>query len=398
MKRLMSILVVLYLFALNASMAGMEIVSWTLFAVVVAFQFQRRDFTIFKANRTLNLWILGMTLAVAMSLLVNPLYRTFVFQIGFMRWSLLLWALVFALQEIWNAQFEQLLITLWMFIVAITGAYAGLQCFFGLDLIRDDAVLSQGGGIFKATGWFSESLTFAYNFGVSLFTVSRPAFTRYKRLALPMVVFGGLGIISCISRGAWLASIITVLLYLAFERRRLVLPAMVFFYALTRLLIWYSVGFGGKIEGMENAHVDHSSSMRLHIWRGYWEMWKDHPWFGVGISQGDKLLPEYYARLGIVEEFVSHAHNNFLQFLGGAGVFGFITYCGLNFIFLHKAWRLRKVTAWGWSIFLAQIFMQLGGLTQMNFINGPVTHLLVFIWAILLVVEARHQQGQPLLV
>ncbi|MGZ6480380.1 MAG: O-antigen ligase family protein, partial [Bdellovibrionales bacterium] len=101
------------------------------------------------------------------------------------------------------------------------------------------------------------------------------------------------------------------------------------------------------------------------------------------------FLPEYFARLGIDQEFVSHAHNNLLQFLGGTGIFGFISYCAVIFIFLRKAWRIRKVTAWGWSLFLAQLYMQLGGLTEANFIDGEVNHMLIFTWAILLVVEAK---------
>jgi O-antigen ligase len=392
-KSILAWLLLLYLVTLHSSMAGMEIFAWTTCLTSFGYQIRKRNFKIFHANRAVNIWLLAFIVSVALSLAFVPLYRPFWFQFGFMRWTVVLWGLTFALQEVWDETFERRLLTLWIVLIGVTGAYAGLQCFTGRDFIRTDAVEVQADGIWKAVGWFSASLTFAYNFGVGLFAQAKPAFTRIsKRWGAIVCLSGGLGLIASVSRGSWLASIVCVLVYLWFTRRVLVVPAAAFFYALSKLLIWYSAGFGGKIEGMEQMHVDHSSSVRLDLWQGYFAMWKDHPFFGVGVEQGDKFLPEYFARLGIDQEFVSHAHNNFLQFLGGTGTFGFVAYCGLIFIFLRKAWRLRNVTAWGWSLFLAQLYMQLGGLTEANFIDGEVNHMLIFTWAILLVVEARQRK------
>lgn len=376
-------------------MAGMEIFAWGVCLTAFARQCYRRDFTIFTANRVLNYWMVGMVFAVGMGLLLNPAYRPFLLQFGFMRWVIVLWGLTFALQEVWDARFERTLITVWMVVVAVTGAYATFQCLTGKDFIRVEAVEYQSGGIFKAVGWFSASLTFAYNFGVSLFAQSRPGIERRSRVWGYVVgVLGGLGIIASISRGASLAAMVTVLIYLAFNWRIMVVPAAAIFYAISKGLTIYSAGFGGKIEGMEQMHVDHSAGVRLDLWQGYYHMFLDHPFFGVGLGQGDKFLPEYFARLGIDQEFTSHAHNNFLQFLGGTGLFGLATYCAVIFIFMRKAWRLRQVSPWGWSLLMAQIYMQLGGLTEANFIDGEVNHMLVFTWAIVLVLEARPKRGE----
>lgn len=376
-------------------MAGMEFFAWATVLTAFSYQFIRREFSIFHANRALNLWFLGFTSAILVGLLVNPLYRPFMFQFGFMRWTVVLWGLVFALQEVWTEDFERRLLNLWMTLVAVTGAYAGVQCFTGFDLLRKDAVLFQGGGIYKATGWFSESLTFGYNFGISAFAQAKPAWDKRSRSWAGLVLFcAGIGLVSAVSRGAWLAAMCCILMYLAFNKKILVVPVAAGFWALTKILIWYSAGFGGKIEGIEHLKVDHSSGVRLDLWQAYIAMWKDHPIFGVGLAQGDKFLPEYFARLGIDQEFVSHAHNNFLQMLGGTGLTGFVCYSAIIFIFLRKAWRLRKVTAWGWSLFLAQLYMQLGGLTEANFIDGEVNHMLVFTWAILLVLESKYRRKE----
>ncbi len=390
MKTALTCLIFLYLVALHTSIAGMELFAWLMTATAFAYQCKRRDFSIFRANRAVNVWILGFLVAVMLGLIFNPLYRTFWFQFGFMRWCIVLWGGVFAIQEVWSEDFERRLITLWASLVAITGAYAGLQCFTGIDLIRKDVVVFQGDGVWRATAWFSESLSFAYGFGVSLFAQMKPFWEkRSRRAAIAVGILGGLGLVGAISRGAWAAAILTVLAYLWMtERKKWVLPAAAFFFGLGKLLSWYSIGFFHRINDVQNGQ-DHSASVRMQIWQAYWEMFKDHPLVGVGIEQGDAFLPEYFAKLGISQDFLSHAHNNLLQFLAGTGIPGFICYSAIVLIFMYKAWRLRKVTAWGWSLLLAQVYMQLGGLTECNFIDGEVNHMLVFTWALLLVIEAR---------
>lgn len=393
-KQLLIVLMLLYLLVLHTSMAGMELFAWII--TICAFGYQigwRKNFEIFKHNRALNLWILAMGLAVAAGLLANPLYRPFSVQFGFMRWAIVLYGLVFALQEIWSEQFERRLLIVWAVLVAITGSYAWFQCVTGIDLIRNEVIQAQQGGIFRATGWFSASLTFAYSFGISLFAMSLPTYQCFGRRVAVIFVIGALGVISPVARGAWLAGSGTVLVYLLFTKKWWTAPLTAAgFYGVSKFLTTFSSGFGGKIEGMATMQVDHSSSVRLDLWKAYWNMFVDHPWFGVGLEQGDKFLPDYFAKLGIHQEFYSHAHNNLLQFLGGAGIFGLITYCGLNAVIFFKAWRLRKVTPWGWSILLAQVYLQLGGLTEVNFHDGEVTHMFVFTWAILLVLENRQRK------
>jgi O-antigen ligase len=139
-----------------------------------------------------------------------------------------------------------------------------------------------------------------------------------------------------------------------------------------------------KVMNLLEFHIDHSSAMRLHLWRAYFQMFADHPWFGVGLFQGDKLLPEYYQRLGIVEPFTSHAHNVPLQWLAGAGVFALLVYLYVAFYFLRLSWRLRSLSVWGLSLFCAQLYWHIGSLTEANFFDGEVNHFIVFTWALVL--------------
>lgn len=394
MKKLISALIFIYLLALNTSIAAMEITAWTLFAVMLVRLYQTRDFRMFKENKVLNWALLAFVAAVVTSVLVNPPLRPYLYQIGFMRWVIVLWVLAFALQEIWTPAFEDYLVLFWIWIVTVTGVYATIQCLFDIDLLRTKALETPDNVIWRAVGWFSESLNFAYTYGMSVFALSRPAFKRGKYAGWAVAIIGMFGIIAPDSRGAWLAAIFCVLFYLAFERRVWVVPAAIYFYGLSKLLAWYAPGFGAKINGMKTLTMDESEHMRIDLWHAYWHMFLDHPLFGVGFLQGDKLLPEYYHKLGIVQPFMSHAHNNLLQFLGCTGFFGFITYCIVSSIFLYKAWRLRRhVASWGWSLLLAQLYLQLGGLTQCNFIEAANNHFLLFIWALILMFEFRHKQS-----
>jgi O-antigen ligase len=110
---------------------------------------------------------------------------------------------------------------------------------------------------------------------------------------------------------------------------------------------------------------------------------------------GDEHLPSVFERLGINQPFVSHAHNNYIQALAGTGILGFICFVGFQFYFFKTARSLYHQLA-GTSmgrlaqgVFLAQIFWQLGGLTECNFFDGEVNHSIVFGWAILIAIKWR---------
>jgi O-antigen ligase len=139
-----------------------------------------------------------------------------------------------------------------------------------------------------------------------------------------------------------------------------------------------------KLNDMIHFRADHSLQVRLHIWRAAWQMFLDHPFFGVGLDQTDLLLPAYYSKLGIQEEFTSHCHNIYLQWLAGAGLIGFSAFLFVCWEFLRRSWEITKRSAWGWSLLLAQIYLLVGGLTENNFFDGEVNHFFTFIWGMVL--------------
>jgi O-antigen ligase len=161
-----------------------------------------------------------------------------------------------------------------------------------------------------------------------------------------------------------------------------------------------SPAIGHKILHLVTLKMDHSSSVRLDLWQGYWAMFKESPILGVGLFNGDRLLPAYFTQLSVQQTFVSHAHNNFLQWLAGAGLPGLVLFVSLSGWFLFTCWRHRSLTSIFWGLFLAQLFLHIGGLTEAGFFDGEVNHLLIFLWSLTLALnslgkpERSHHQGK----
>ncbi len=71
-----------------------------------------------------------------------------------------------------------------------------------------------------------------------------------------------------------------------------------------------------------------TSFFRVKLWVSAWRMWRDHPWFGVGL---DNFLYQYRDRYILPEAWedpnLSHPHNIALDYLSRLGLLGFA--CGV---------------------------------------------------------------------
>lgn len=380
----------IYLIGLHTGISIMEMASWTLVALVLFQKIRRRERVWFPMWKPMT----ALVAAVGVGLVVNPASRTFLEQFGFMRWIVLMYFFAWFLADHWNPRFEERLVKFWIVLLVVTGTYSTFQCLTGIDLVRPAAkVLELTNHVWRATGFFSMCLTFAYCIGFSFFAVSLPSQRLRPRVwGVLTLVFGFLAVMSSVARGAWVAMTVVGLVYFFCSKPRLAPWIATATAAAIGFLSLLPNGIGTKINDMIHFRVDHSEMMRFHLWQGYWAIWKDHPFFGAGLFQGDLLLPEYYQRLGIVEPFVSHSHNVLLGWLAGAGVIGLAIYVWISIEFLRMAWRLRLITPWGWSLFLAQIYLHIGGLTENNFFDAEVNHWEMLGWAMILALTHVHQK------
>lgn len=117
------------------------------------------------------------------------------------------------------------------------------------------------------------------------------------------------------------------------------------------------------------------------MWESAYEMFKDHPVFGVGIGQyASKYLNEY--KSPEAKEKQNHCHNNFLQMLAENGVAGFIGFCLLfGYILLSSLKNaFFKCSPYYVLIFGSSLALLLQGFTEYNFGNSAV---IKYYWATL---------------
>lgn len=378
----------LYALSLFTSMAGMEIFSWSLFLLAIAELLRTRDFKALKLGIDPIIW--GFVAIVGVSLYLHTESpAAFMEYFGDMRWVFLLYTFTFLLRKSEVVPDRGIL---WAMVVGImfAGLYGLFQFLTGLNPTSSHRILAPAGDFFRATGFFSMPLTFGYSLGMGgllLFGLSnKQASTRKKMLLYAAISAAILGVMVSLTRGAWVSAVIcfTGFGVMQFGMNR-VWKYLAGFLVLLALILVSSESLRLRVASIVDTQ-NHSNNVRFNIWRANFAMFKDHPILGIGFGQNKKSLPEYYAKTEIAEDFVGHAHSNYMQFLSGTGLLGLFCYLFMCFYFLRLAYQLWKTqgvySGLGLGSFWAQMYMHIGGLTECNFTDGEVTHMVVLCWAL----------------
>ena len=170
--------------------------------------------------------------------------------------------------------------------------------------------------------------------------------TSLRPLAWPLfaglaflVTAGGLG--ASLSRGAWLGTVVGLgALMMAAGRRTMVAVLVGLFVAtLVALLGAFDVlpaaaaeriGQIGEYFGVFDVRTVVLSSdnwaivERMAHWQTAWEMWLDHPWFGIGAGQYPILYEDY--QMPGWPDPLGHAHNIYLNVAAEMGAVGLAAY------------------------------------------------------------------------
>jgi len=171
--------------------------------------------------------------------------------------------------------------------------------------------------------------------------------TRVLLAYATLTIMGGLAV--TLSRGGWVAAAAGILMLLGFllchknHRLRAILLLLVLLGVggvFTAHFLSNSIGFKRRIvdpDKTEAAVLDATS--RIEMWTSAVQMWRDHPWWGVGPGHYDNRFREY--RPEGFQERPEHAHNDYLELLADWGaVGGVIVLAGIGiFVFgLIKTW------------------------------------------------------------
>ena len=162
---------------------------------------------------------------------------------------------------------------------------------------------------------------------------------RLAVVGVPVALAGTL------SLGGWVAAVVSQAWFLTRVRWRKTAMAAVLVVAAALLAMGlYARLTGAPAYGLLASRFDpfgQSKVERVLIWRASWAMWKDHPWFGVGVGAFSAAYPSY--RLAeAVEPSVAFAHNLLLNTLAETGLVGL---AGLLFMlgtWCVRAWRAAQ--------------------------------------------------------
>jgi O-antigen ligase len=105
------------------------------------------------------------------------------------------------------------------------------------------------------------------------------------------------------------------------------------------------------VRGVEITDGNFAVLERVAHWQAAWQMWSDHPWFGVGAGNYGPVYSQYALPLWPVA--LGHAHNFYLNVAAEAGVMGLATYVFLWAAAMVGAWRAsRRTRGWEWGVAL----------------------------------------------
>lgn len=416
LKSAMPTLVFLYALATLTTMAGMEIFGWLLFAVTLCFfAIDRKSWRDQPLLETADKVLLALFAVITLSAVLSP-YQEIdrVFVIGNGRFVFLYIGIRLAIESLRPAQVVNGIKVL-LPLVGLIAAYAISQFFTGYDLVRSARFEAfSASGYFRSGGMWGTAMTFAHSmalsfffpFSIALFGVPEKPWVR--RIAIVVTVVAGMSLVTSFTRGAWMGLAGGVIVVASYRSRKAALSTLLGLIALVAAGSFASTHFRERLVSIVSTEKS-SNTTRIDLWKANLEMFKEHPLFGVGYGVNEDLVATYFQKMGIVQEFNGHAHNNYLQFLAGTGITGLALFLAFSILMFVMAHRLLKATpnitnassnSSDWSRVLAaaamggMVALHIGGLTECNFKDAEVNHQYMLILALLTTAYRQNRRPQ----
>ena len=225
-----------------------------------------------------------------------------------------------------NSEIEKKrLIDVWLLGAIIASAWTIIEYFRGT--IRP-------GGFFGCITFGHVALTFL---GVGLSLIGSKDYKRTSILSVLTFTVGVLALFFTCTRGAWIGFVAGLALFFIIKRKWLFLAtSTVTLILIVSVLFTYfpNSGPGKAVRSLlqpfdkQVPRVVGSDLRRWYKWKASWEMFKEHPLFGVGPHQLRKELPNYLSEEVGAEIFKhrswSHAHSIYIDYLATMGIAGFL--------------------------------------------------------------------------
>ncbi|SVB66287.1 uncharacterized protein METZ01_LOCUS219141, partial [marine metagenome] len=270
-------------------------------------------------------------------------------------------------------------------ILIASGTLAGL---LGLYQFWQDFNLTPSGkmSLIRIEGSLSTYMTFA---GLLMLAgVTASSWVMFQK-STQKWVWASVGIIvSCLlltlTRQAWFGFLAALGFLIFFWRKKVLLLLPII------LLITYiasPLSTQKRVKDMFSGE-DKTFGMRVALWKGGWEIFKDYPLTGCGFRCVDLVNSQYPDPTGYVARFRG-MHNNLIQVAVDTGILGVTAWLGIWFCFFrflyHKAIALEKKDSEHWVTFgssAAVLAFLAAGFFETNFYDSEVAMVLYFIMAL----------------
>ena len=267
-------------------------------------------------------------------------------------------------------------------------ASATLTGLLGLYQFWQDFILIPSGGMSfnRIEGTLSTYMTFS---GLLMLAgVTALSWVMFQK-PTQRWVWASIGIIvSCLlltlTRQTWFGFLAALVFLILFWRKKVLLLLPII------LLITYTVSplsTQKRINDMFSGE-DKTFGMRVALWKGGWEVFKDYPLTGCGFRCIDLVNSQYPDPTGYVARYRG-MHNNLIQVAVDTGILGVTAWIGIWFCFFRfiyqKAIALEKEDPERWVTLgssAAILAFLSAGFFETNFYDSEIAMVLYFIMAL----------------
>ncbi len=211
-----------------------------------------------------------------------------------------------------------------------------------VDVWNLNKVLSFPRGHFINRNHFAAFLYAPMFFSLYLYEQFKSKEDKKSYLFLSAAAICFAGILTSLSRGGMLASAVGFIVYILLrwrEKRRGILLPM----AGGILFLTASIGIGPVLRRFLSAVSGGGMVFRLETASACLKMFLKHPLFGVGLGKFECFYPSY-ATMDTTVWVAKYAHNDFLQFVAEAGVFGIIFIAAVLY-FACRHLKFKKIVS-----------------------------------------------------
>jgi probable O-glycosylation ligase (exosortase A-associated) len=170
---------------------------------------------------------------------------------------------------------------------------------------------------------------------------------KWMRLAAFVFVFFSIvGVVLTFSRGGTLALAVALLL-IALRSRHKVLVVTILAISVVPVVYLAGAAYADRIATVTDPMSEQSAASRIYLIKIGFNMWRDHPVFGVGFGRTNQqlLMPQYYGQVVDSSRYAAKVlHNTYIQMLADCGALGITVYMAILLGAIYSMGRSARRT------------------------------------------------------